>query len=266
MNLRLIVFTVVGSLILGFGMAGPAQTRPIGEGDFGSNAVVQDYEGLGPPFSSPGPVVLGGDTYTTDQIVRYKDFDPPAVPFPIVGQSGFRVANNTDLGFIDIVLGTAVDRAGAFVVGEAGFGGGWTVTVDFFDVSDVLLGSVLAADAVNISAFVGWEAEIGLIKRIRFTDTALNNSTLLVDNLTTEIVGPASFVVIDGCETGVPNQLVDDKHTISDLIQQCAAGTRNHGQFVSCVAHLTNGLKKAKMLSGQEKGAIMSCAGQAAIP
>jgi len=76
----------------------------------------------------------------------------------------------------------------------------------------------------------------------------------------------SDFVVIDGCETDVPNQLVDNHHTISDLILQCAAGVRNHGQFVSCVAHLTNGLKKAKMISGKDKGAIMRCAGQAAIP
>jgi hypothetical protein len=46
----------------------------------------------------------------------------------------------------------------------------------------------------------------------------------------------------------------------------CAAGPSNHGQFVSCVSHLTNHLKKAGAISGQQKGAIQSCSAQAKIP
>ena len=38
------------------------------------------------------------------------------------------------------------------------------------------------------------------------------------------------------------------------------------GQFVSCVAHLTNDWKRAGLITGQEKGRIQSCAGQAVIP
>ncbi|HEY1373439.1 MAG TPA: thrombospondin type 3 repeat-containing protein [Candidatus Binatia bacterium] len=41
---------------------------------------------------------------------------------------------------------------------------------------------------------------------------------------------------------------------------------KNHGQFVSCVAHATNALKKAKVITGQQKGEIMSAAAQADIP
>ncbi len=73
-------------------------------------------------------------------------------------------------------------------------------------------------------------------------------------------------VVIDGCDSGVDNTLGDDGCTISDLIGECAAGVRNHGQFVRCVSHLTNDLKKAGVITGADKGAIMSCAGQADIP
>jgi hypothetical protein len=40
----------------------------------------------------------------------------------------------------------------------------------------------------------------------------------------------------------------------------------NHGQFVSCVSHMTNDLKKAGTITGQQKGAIQSCAAQADIP
>ncbi len=73
-------------------------------------------------------------------------------------------------------------------------------------------------------------------------------------------------VVIDGCDSGVTNYLLDNGFTITDLILQCAAEADNHGDFVSCVAHLTNDLKKAGVITGQEKGAIQSCAAQADIP
>ena len=47
---------------------------------------------------------------------------------------------------------------------------------------------------------------------------------------------------------------------------QCANAVNNHGAFVSCVAHLTNELKKGGTITGQQKDAIQSCAAQANIP
>ena len=44
------------------------------------------------------------------------------------------------------------------------------------------------------------------------------------------------------------------------------SGPKNHGQFVSCVAHATNALKKLKIISGSQKGEIQSCAAQSPIP
>jgi glucose/arabinose dehydrogenase len=73
-------------------------------------------------------------------------------------------------------------------------------------------------------------------------------------------------VVIDGCDSGVANVVLDDERTVADGIDACAAGARNHGKFVSCVAHFTRALRRAGILSGSEKGAIQSCAGRAAIP
>lgn len=72
--------------------------------------------------------------------------------------------------------------------------------------------------------------------------------------------------VIGNCDSGVSNTLFDEGCTISDLIAECADGAKNHGKFVSCVAKLTNGLKKDGIITGQEKGAIQSCAAQASIP
>jgi hypothetical protein len=76
----------------------------------------------------------------------------------------------------------------------------------------------------------------------------------------------SATVVIDGCDSGVINSLGTDGCTISDLAAMCADGTKNHGQYVSCVSHLTNDLKKAGVITGREKGAITSCAGQANLP
>jgi hypothetical protein len=73
-------------------------------------------------------------------------------------------------------------------------------------------------------------------------------------------------VVIDGCDSGVSNLSVTDGCNISDEIAKIAAGAGNHGQFVSKVAILTNQLKKAGLISGKQKGAVMSCAAGAAIP
>jgi hypothetical protein len=79
-------------------------------------------------------------------------------------------------------------------------------------------------------------------------------------------------VVIGGCDSGVDNDLfVDDGGfgngcTTSDLIAACGEDVSNHGKFVSCVAHLTNDLKRAGAITGQQKGKIQSCAAQADIP
>jgi hypothetical protein len=73
-------------------------------------------------------------------------------------------------------------------------------------------------------------------------------------------------VIIDGCDSGVPNVLQPSGCTISDLIAECAAGATNHGQFVSCVAQLTNTLVGNGTITGRQKGAIQRCAAQANIP
>ena len=91
-------------------------------------------------------------------------------------------------------------------------------------------------------------------------------ATHSVDFEDIEVTGCLVPVIIDGCDTGVTDQGLDGGSTISDKIAECAAGAGNHGQFTSCVAHLTNDLKRAGIITGQEKGAIESCAAQADIP
>ena len=70
----------------------------------------------------------------------------------------------------------------------------------------------------------------------------------------------AGTIVIGGENTGVANLLFSNGCTTSDLIAQLHDEAKNHGQFVSGVAHLTNDLKEAGLITGAEKGAIQSAA------
>jgi hypothetical protein len=73
-------------------------------------------------------------------------------------------------------------------------------------------------------------------------------------------------VVVSTCDSGVPNTVFANGCRISDQIDDCAEGAASHGSFVSCVAQLTNDLKKSGVITGAQKGAIQSCAGGAPIP
>jgi hypothetical protein len=69
-----------------------------------------------------------------------------------------------------------------------------------------------------------------------------------------------SKVFIGDCVTNVDNYLFDTGDTMNELIRECYVGADNHGQFVKCVSKQTNDWKKAGLISGKEKGAIVSCA------
>jgi hypothetical protein len=74
------------------------------------------------------------------------------------------------------------------------------------------------------------------------------------------------IIVIDGCDTGIDNQILEDGSTMQGVIDACAAAALNHGDFVSCVAHATNEWRRAGLISGKEKGVIQSCAAGSDIP
>lgn len=73
-------------------------------------------------------------------------------------------------------------------------------------------------------------------------------------------------VVIDGCDSGVEDVVLPGGSTISELVEDCADGATTHGQFVSCIARLTNDLKKSGTITGTQKAALQTCAAQADIP
>jgi len=73
-------------------------------------------------------------------------------------------------------------------------------------------------------------------------------------------------ILIEGCDTGVPNVVFPDGSTISDLIYEIAGGAKNHGQFVSGVAKLKNDLRKSGVLSNAQAQAVQGCAARARLP
>jgi hypothetical protein len=67
-------------------------------------------------------------------------------------------------------------------------------------------------------------------------------------------------IVIGGIDTGVANTFFTNGCTSADLIAGLEAGARNHGGFVSGVAHLTNQWVQTGLITGQEKGKLQSTA------
>jgi len=67
-------------------------------------------------------------------------------------------------------------------------------------------------------------------------------------------------VVIGGENTEVPNTFFDNGCTIRDLVDKCGVGVKNHGGYVSCVAHLGEALVGAGIISDAQKDAIQRAA------
>ena len=99
-------------------------------------------------------------------------------------------------------------------------------------------------------------------------DTDNDGITDDVDQCPTSNLAPT--VLIESCDTGIVNTVNSMGCTLADLIDdiidECSDGAKNHGKFVSCVAHETNMLKRAKTISGKQKGKIQSCAAHSSLP
>jgi hypothetical protein len=73
----------------------------------------------------------------------------------------------------------------------------------------------------------------------------------------------SSTLVINGTDTGIQNSGANPAGcTFADLVvemvETCLADAKNHGKFVRCVSHETNLLKRAKTITGKQKGKIQS--------
>ena len=72
----------------------------------------------------------------------------------------------------------------------------------------------------------------------------------------------APTIIIGGIDTGVPNMLFPTGCTMSDLLTLLKDPARNHGDYISAVAHLTNQWVAEGLLTGEQKGAIQNAAGK----
>jgi N-acetylneuraminic acid mutarotase len=68
-------------------------------------------------------------------------------------------------------------------------------------------------------------------------------------------------VVIGECDSGVPNEFVSPGANMNDLIAQCRADAPVPGEFVSCVALLTNAWKTDGRITGRAKSRMQRCVG-----
>lgn len=75
----------------------------------------------------------------------------------------------------------------------------------------------------------------------------------------------STLLVIEDCDTEVPNVDINGI-SLSESIDECAQGAKNHGKFVSCVTKIANTLKKEGTISGREKGKITKCAAKSSLP
>jgi beta-glucanase (GH16 family) len=67
-------------------------------------------------------------------------------------------------------------------------------------------------------------------------------------------------VVIEGCDSATPNLLGAEGCTFSDEVAAAAADSRNHGGFVASVTRMMNSARRAGLISGAQKGAVVRCA------
>ncbi|MBI1789498.1 MAG: hypothetical protein HYR60_18335 [Acidobacteria bacterium] len=85
-----------------------------------------------------------------------------------------------------------------------------------------------------------------------------------VDQCPGSDLGPT--IVIQGCDTGVKNTTFTTGCRISDFVKACAASAKNHGDFDSCVANLSQQMRQLGAIDQNDLGKIQSCAARASIP
>ncbi|MDJ0848425.1 MAG: PEP-CTERM sorting domain-containing protein [Myxococcota bacterium] len=169
--------------------APPSQAGQIGVGDFEAGAQTTTFDDLGLPlFPNFTPFVIDGHTINTDDgVFRY--FNGPL----IACASNDCLANNSDLGFFDIVLSEPSLQAGAFATS---LDAGWRVQVDFFDPGDALLGTVILSNPGGPApTFAGWE-DPGGIARIRIQDQTPNGRIMWMDELTVFVPEPSTGLLV----------------------------------------------------------------------
>ena len=186
-----------------------------------------------------------------------------------IASDGTELARVRPTGFFEVRFVSVNSRDGSVWVGDATSGRVAKLSFRGEEAKNLSINpTALAVDVTDDAVWIG----TGLEEEARVLKLDSDGSELLsIGGLGTGTIRAmaaivSATVVTDGCNSGVTDTVLTSGRTISDLISECATGARNHGQFVSCVAHVTNELKETGTISGQQKGAIQSCAAQAHIP
>ena len=167
-----------------------------------------------------------------------------------------RVASLVDGGTLHIEF-DGVDETGPVTFAATGGWQDWTTV----RVEDVTLHAGVQTMRLAIDA---GEFNVNKISVVEPPDADADGVPDGVDTCVLSDVTPT--VVIDGCDSATPNLLGADGCTFSDDIAEAAAGAVNHGRFVSSVTRLMNAAKGAGLISGAQKGAVVSCAARSDLP
>ena len=74
------------------------------------------------------------------------------------------------------------------------------------------------------------------------------------------------FVDVGSGPTSIANNDVDaDGCSIQDLVNECIASASNHGQYVSCIAHLANDLRKSGVITNKQSTELKNGAAKSQI-
>ena len=146
----------------------------------------------------------------------------------------------------------------------------FTIILPFEDrLKEVMIKNVESGKIIH-SADLS-EGILGFCQQVGYNDAQCQISDLDNDGIRDQYDQcPGSYIeasiVIGSCDSRVRNNVFKDGCTMNDLIGQCKGTAKNHGEFVSCVSHLTNDWIKDGSIRGKEKGAIESCAAKSDIP
>jgi len=237
----------------------------------------------GTPFGlSPGigDQVQGSFTYDTSQPAAFDTgqvagyIQPPPSGMS-VAISGFTLQSQDYNSFQVINDAFGVDNINGYFtpisVNAALQPGFSSISFGLSDFTLAALSSTALPPSVNVGSFsqrfgIVYDAGSGSFLSFSIDVQDADGDGVLDDADTCPLSNRSPTVVVDACNSGVANALFPSGCTISDGIAQCANGVGNHGMFVSCVSALSDGLKRAGVISGQQQGAIQSCAAHARIP
>jgi len=73
-------------------------------------------------------------------------------------------------------------------------------------------------------------------------------------------------VIVKGCDAGVTNVLFPDGCTMSDLIADCYAKSKNHGDFVSCSEQFINEWYNIGLITNAERRDLKTCIMNSDLP